>query len=1668
MRGIGYTLICSMFLNSTLGFLPNDTLSFGKKQVSAYETTLKENATEDIILEKNILSKESISDNGIISYNLDSEEENTVSKNDRDVDALDFDINDYIIIGEDAEGNSIAVKKSTIGKEDEPSKPFSEPDFDWSTVNLEGDIETISTQAYEGVGEEKGKIYVSSEADMLVLASMWEQGETFKGMEIVQTGNITFTKIFPGIGFGGNDAEKFGFQGTFDGNGYVFYGLKYIADKGIFPVIGRDGVVKNVTLLAEDLYLKSGEVQYFNPLTERNLGLIENYCLDGNITADKQISVWGCTYMNLGIIRDSVVKGNINAGNAISVGFAMYNQAGGQIINCYNYSDIKMQSGGAVGITGNCQGTILQINEDRQDYITVMAGGYTEDYPRGCFPEITSKDVLCYQDKTKNMTFYYLLPLVKDCYNYGDISSDGRFVAGIVNIIYSTGYSIVYKDDAGNVLSIKDWEFLSNGAVVHCINYGDISGLGVMAGVVAQYGDKIVKCANYGTIKGSRQLGGIGGIILGLGSELQNGVVESVNYGDIVGNASTGGICGSTGGSFYNNYNRGNITLNESAQDNDYQLGGLAGWAYATGKIDTSYSTGEVDMKSGDCNGLIGTIKEGNFPTASNLYLSGNMKGIENQPGYVTKDWLKSDQALAALGSAFKKDSYGINDGYPILQWQTAKADKMQVRFVTQGGSSVEIQYLYGGEIVKEPNAPIKEEYIFDGWYTDLSYTTKWNFSKPVTSGMSLYAKWMENPEYKKYKVTVLLDGGTYDLPYMHREEIYVTEGSLLEDIEVPIKLKHSFVGWGIDGSTTKLWDMNKDRVTKDIELKAIWKKESLIRIIYYHCGADNQKSESNTVYASYASKLDFYGTYTKKDHELKGWFTEKNGKGTQYTAGTRLYGNLTLYAYWISNERYTVTFDTMGGNSIPSTEGIVPESCIDLPLPVKEHSVFMGWYTQPDGEGECYTNKTPVTESLTLYAFWQEDIKEGDYRIQAIENQTYTGNKIIPEVKIYYQDQLLTKDKDYTLTYVNCVSVGTAKVYIRFDDNKKKYQLKYQIIEKNLEDEDVSCKVYNSYKDSKTGFPQMPMVEIAYQNQILKKDKDYTVKQNEESGKYSVIITGKDNFTGKREISFAVEEKNIADVVVKKVDKFSYTGKEIKPALEVTAKEGTPLIAGQDYECVYSKNIVPGKAQIEIRGIGVYAGSKKVTFTIVKKPMSEQEIKVTVAANETYDGAAKQPAVVVMHEDTLLEKGKDYTVSYSNNKNASEKAVVTIKGKGNYSGQQKATFVITPKHIEGTVITVEDGLYNKGKEVKPKVVVKDGMKTLKNNKDYKIQYSNNTEAGNDAKVIIQGIGNYSESSQQSFRIVSDLITKAKVNRIDSYVYSGESFKPKVEVYYNNQLLTENTDYQLKYPEEENINAGKGCIYIVGQGTYGGRKKVTYTINKKTIESISGEFTLQSVETLKYTGNKVTPKVEFLYKGTVLTEGVDYKLSYQSNVNAGNKAKVTIQGIGNFTGKWVTNFVITPADITEALMEAQDTAYKKGKSATPKVVVKYNNKTLKVKKDYVVTYDSNNQCQDGEVSVKGIGNFAGLGEQTVKVPYHVYEISIGKVKYQKINTVNIVSDEILEPSVKLSYEGKTLKENVDYELEYSNNSKPGKGKIIIRGKGRFGGNKTITFQIKKK
>ncbi|PAU67779.1 internalin [Bifidobacterium italicum] len=46
------------------------------------------------------------------------------------------------------------------------------------------------------------------------------------------------------------------------------------------------------------------------------------------------------------------------------------------------------------------------------------------------------------------------------------------------------------------------------------------------------------------------------------------------------------------------------------------------------------------------------------------------------------------------------------------------------------------------GETVSAPDAPTREGYTFDGWYTAKDGGTKYDFSKPVTGDLTLYAHW--------------------------------------------------------------------------------------------------------------------------------------------------------------------------------------------------------------------------------------------------------------------------------------------------------------------------------------------------------------------------------------------------------------------------------------------------------------------------------------------------------------------------------------------------------------------------------------------------------------------------------------------------------------------------------------------------------------------------------------------------------------------------------------------------------------------------------------------------------------------------------------------------------------------------------------------------------------
>lgn len=65
------------------------------------------------------------------------------------------------------------------------------------------------------------------------------------------------------------------------------------------------------------------------------------------------------------------------------------------------------------------------------------------------------------------------------------------------------------------------------------------------------------------------------------------------------------------------------------------------------------------------------------------------------------------------------------------------------VSFNSLGGTTVESQRRMYGELLEEPAPPVREGYLFDGWYLDPDATRPWNLETDVvTESLTLYAGW--------------------------------------------------------------------------------------------------------------------------------------------------------------------------------------------------------------------------------------------------------------------------------------------------------------------------------------------------------------------------------------------------------------------------------------------------------------------------------------------------------------------------------------------------------------------------------------------------------------------------------------------------------------------------------------------------------------------------------------------------------------------------------------------------------------------------------------------------------------------------------------------------------------------------------------------------------------
>lgn len=82
------------------------------------------------------------------------------------------------------------------------------------------------------------------------------------------------------------------------------------------------------------------------------------------------------------------------------------------------------------------------------------------------------------------------------------------------------------------------------------------------------------------------------------------------------------------------------------------------------------------------------------------------------------------------------KPVYTILSVYYDLDFHT-------LTFDTMGGSKIAPETVRHGLTVAKPADPVYGGFLFDGWYTDKTFRTLYNFASPLTTDTTVYAKWI-------------------------------------------------------------------------------------------------------------------------------------------------------------------------------------------------------------------------------------------------------------------------------------------------------------------------------------------------------------------------------------------------------------------------------------------------------------------------------------------------------------------------------------------------------------------------------------------------------------------------------------------------------------------------------------------------------------------------------------------------------------------------------------------------------------------------------------------------------------------------------------------------------------------------------------------------------------
>jgi gliding motility-associated-like protein len=520
---------------------------------------------------------------------------------------------------------------------------------------------------------------------------------------------------------------------------------------------------------------------------------------------------------------------------------------------------------------------------------------------------------------------------------------------------------------------------------------------------------------------------------------------------------------------------------------------------------------------------------------------------------------------------------------------------------------------------------------------------------------------------------------------------------------------------------------------------------------------------------------------------------------------------------------------------------------------------------------------------------------------------------------------------------------------------------------------------------------------EIKDQGITLVKDTDYTLdySDNVNAGTVTISINGIGNYSGSREVSFAITK---ADLTITAQDKNKVFGEQ-DPAFTAIYTGFKDDDDEFDLNGIFELNRVAGTnvGTYEIEPSGSSSTNYNITFvkgllTILKKDIAAGDISVGVIPTLTYSGLAQTPQPSITDRAEVMVLGRDYTLSYANNLNVGT-GTITITGIGNYELTRTLDFSIEKAIL---MIKADDKTITFG-ETQPDLTVSyDSFVSEETTDDLSGALTISRSLGDaSGEYAITATGWTSDNYNITFMSGKFIINKKAIDDEDitvssvlPVVYNGLAHVPDPVLNDYGVLLVKGIDYEVAY--SSNVNAGTASIIFTGLNNYTGTKTVTFTIELAplTIEPDHKDKVFGEVDpelTVSYTGLVNGEDAEDLLGTLAISreegEDVGYYTITASGYTSNNYSIVYNEGNLTIQTKSFNDSNISIASIA-------DLSYK-GSEHTPEPLIKDGAKEMVLNRDYTLSYTDNLIVGMATVTINGIGNYVDsktLNFNIVKAP----------------------------------------------------------------------------------